>query len=317
MKMGNSGTGPDFFIRLWHFSPAANQAFLREKIFMDGSPRINRMITPLIKWAGGKRQLRSELLSRLPERWGMYFEPFIGGGALLVELANQGLLSGAVIGDKNPELVNLYRVVKKDPCALIRELSDEKFQNTEGQFNHLKAEFNALIGTTTSSVERAALLVYLNKHSFNGLWRVNRKGHYNVPFGKHAKLTLPSPLSLLKFSRMLEDVSIRRGDFARIITGTKPGDFIYFDPPYHPLTRTASFTDYTTGGFTYADQERLARLFGRLSDKGIFLMLSNSKSVEIEELYPDFTVHTVTAKRFINCNGQKRTGTQEIIVTNY
>lgn len=275
------------------------------------------MIAPLIKWAGGKRQLRTQLIDRLPERWGTYYEPFIGGGALLVELANLHRLEGAVIGDKNPELVNLYTVVKKDPEALIAELANEKFRNDEHSFNHLRAEFNHLIGTKKQAVERAALLVYLNKHSYNGLWRVNRKGKFNVPFGRHTRLTLPAAPGLLKFSRMLQGVKIQHADFERIAATAKAGDFVYFDPPYHPLSKTAGFTDYTTGGFTFDDQERLARLFGKLSGKGVHLMLSNSKCPEVEALYADFTIHTVTAKRYINCNGQKRSGAFEIIVTNY
>ena len=192
------------------------------------------VIAPLLKWAGGKRQLLSELTRRLPDRWGTYFEPFIGGGALLVELANLGRLDRAVIGDKNPELVNLYRVVKRDPEGLSRALSDEKFRNDEESFRRLKTEFNALIGTKKRPVERAALLVYLNKHSYNGLWRVNRKGHYNVPFGKHARLSLPSHQSVLKFSRMLEGITLMHADFGQIVRTAKQGDFVYFDPPVPP-----------------------------------------------------------------------------------
>jgi DNA adenine methylase len=275
------------------------------------------VIAPLLKWAGGKRQLRSELTRRLPDRWGTYFEPFIGGGALLVELANLNLLGRAVIGDLNPELVNLYRVVKRDPEGLTRVLSDEKFRNDRESFRQLKAEFNALIGTKKRPVERAALLVYLNKHSYNGLWRVNRKGHYNVPFGKYDRLSLPSHQSLLKFSRMLEGVTLLHADFELIVRTAKRGDFVYFDPPYHPLSKTACFTDYTTGGFSFEDQKRLAGVYRRLSDRGVWLMLSNSSTPAIEELYYDFSIHTVPAKRFINCNGRKRSGATEIIVTNY
>jgi len=275
------------------------------------------VIVPLLKWAGGKRQLRSELVSRLPSRWGTYFEPFIGGGALLVELANLGRLGRAVIGDKNPELVNLYRVVKQDPEGLSRALTDTKFRSEEESFRQLKTEFNALIGTRRRPVERAALLVYLNKHSYNGLWRVNRKGQYNVPFGKHSQLSLPSPQNLQKFSRMLEGITLLHADFERIIRTAKQGDFVYFDPPYHPLSKTARFTDYTTGGFLFGDQERLARVFHRLSDKGVLLMLSNSCMPEIKDLYHDFSIHTVSAKRFINCKGGKRSGAEELIVTNY
>ena len=275
------------------------------------------MIAPLLKWAGGKRQLRSELTRRLPDRWGTYFEPFIGGGALLVELANLGRLDRAVIGDKNPELINLYRVVKQDPEKLIRVLSDEKYRNDEESFRQLKTEFNALIGTRKRPVDRAALLVYLNKHSYNGLWRVNRKGLYNVPFGKYTRLSLPSLQSLQKFSRMLEGITLMHTDFERIVRTAKRGDLVYFDPPYHPLSKTARFTDYTTGGFSFEDQRRLAGVFRRLSDREVRIMLSNSCTPEIKDLYDGFTIHMVTAKRFINCKGGKRTGASELIVTNY
>jgi DNA adenine methylase len=275
------------------------------------------MIRPLIKWAGGKRQLLSRLEARLPDRWGTYYEPFIGGGALLAELASQGRLTDAVIGDLNPELINFYSIVKNKPEKLLLALSHEKFRNDEVSFNHLKAEFNSLIGTRKRAVDRAALLVYLNKHSFNGLWRVNRKGKYNVPFGRHAKLTLPTAEPLMKFSSMLRDVTIYKDDFARVVRTAQEGDFVYFDPPYHPLSRTANFTDYTMTGFGFAEQERLCRVFTKLSDKGVFVMLSNSKMPDIEELYKDFSIQTVEAKRFINCNGERRSGTFEIIVTNY
>jgi DNA adenine methylase len=275
------------------------------------------VIAPILKWAGGKRQLLSELTRWLPDRWGTYFEPFIGGGALLVELANQGRLDRAVIGDMNPELVNLYRIVKRDPGELSRALSDEKFRNNEETFRQLRTEFNALIGTQKRPVDRAALLVYLNKHSYNGLWRVNRKGYYNVPFGKYARVNLPSYQNLLKFSRMLGGVTLIHADFERITRTAKRGDFVYLDPPYHPLSKTACFTDYTTGGFSFEDQKRLANVFRRFSDKGVRLMLSNSSTPEIKELYNGFSIHTVMAKRFINCNGHKRSGASELIITNY
>lgn len=275
------------------------------------------VITPLLKWAGGKRQLRNELLERLPGAWNTYYEPFIGGGAFLVALKNSNLLTRAVIGDLNPELINLYSVVKRSPKSLFAELEQEKFHNSEPAFRQLKDEFNALIGTKKRPVARAALFLYLNKHGYNGLWRVNRKGQYNVPFGRYAKLNLPSLQVLMRFSQMLGEVSLHHADFEEVVKRAKKGDFVYFDPPYHPCSKTAKFTDYTTEGFGFPDQERLARTFASLSDKGVFLMLSNSKMPEIEELYAGYTVKNVLAKRFINCDGMKRTGTAEIIVTNY
>jgi len=273
--------------------------------------------SPFIKWAGGKRQLLVELDCRLPEFWDTYYEPFVGGGALLVHLENKGLLKKAVISDLNSELINLYRVVQDTPGALITALANEDFQNNEASYKKHKERFNALIGSRNHSLERAALLIFLNKHGFNGLWRVNRKGKFNVPFGSYTKRSIPSDTSILKFSAMLEKVKVENRDFALAVKTAKKGDFIYFDPPYQPLSKTANFTDYNSHGFPFTEQERLARLFRRLTKKGVCIMLSNSKVPEIEELYADFHIESVNAKRFINCNGERRRGIQEIIVTNY
>jgi DNA adenine methylase len=273
--------------------------------------------SPFIKWAGGKRQLLAELERRLPPEWNTYYEPFVGGGALLVSLDNHHRITRAVIADLNSELVNLYRVVQDDPGALIAALSDEAFRNDEASYRVLKEKFNTLCGDPAHETERAALLIYLNKQGFNGLWRVNSKGKFNVPFGSHKKRSIPTETSIMKFSSLLGKVTVLNADFAVAVKTARKGDFIYFDPPYHPLSKTASFTDYNSRGFRFEDQQRLARLFRRLSKKGIHLMLSNSKIPAIEALYEGFSIETVEAKRFINCNGGRRSGIQEIIVTNY
>lgn len=275
------------------------------------------MITPLVKWAGGKRQLLRELELRLPEEWNTYYEPFVGGGALTVHLYNHKRLGPAVIADLNKELVNLYTIVKEDPEGLIHAISDEKFVNDEDSFNALKAEFNSLIESPGNSAERAALLLYLNKHGFNGLWRVNRKGKFNVPFGRYARQTIPTAESIRKFSTLLRKVKILNEDFETVAKKAKKGDFVYFDPPYHPVSRTASFTDYNSTGFRIGDQQRLAGVCKNLTKKKVNFMLSNSNVPEIEELYTDFHTEEVLAKRFINCKGEKRYGASEIIVTNY
>jgi DNA adenine methylase len=272
---------------------------------------------PLIKWAGGKRQLLPHLLARVPDRYGTYFEPFIGGGALFVELAHRGRHNGAVISDLNPELVNLYSVVQSRPDDLIRELADPAFENTEEAFFRFRDEFNALINTPKCPVRRAALFIYLNKHSYNGLWRVNRSGKYNVPFGRHARLALPTPEDVHRFCRILQGVAVRGGDFAKVTSRARQGDLVYFDPPYQPVSKTANFTDYTKAGFDFSAQERLARTFSRLADRGVHVMLSNSDVPEIEALYEGFAIQAVPAKRFINCNGERRNGAMELIVTNY
>jgi DNA adenine methylase len=272
---------------------------------------------PFIKWAGGKRQLLVELDRRLPPCWNTYYEPFVGGGALLVHLDNHNRISRAVISDLNSELVNLYRMVQKNPGDLISALSDETFRNDEASYKIKKEQFNTLIGDPEHEIERAALLIYLNKHGFNGLWRVNSRGKFNVPFGSHKKRSIPSDASIMKFSALLEKVTVLDADFETAVKPARRGDFIYFDSPYHPLSKTASFTDYNSRGFPFHDQERLARIFRKLSKKGLYLMLSNSKVQVIEDLYEGFCIETVEAKRFINCNGERRSGIQEIIVTNY
>jgi len=273
--------------------------------------------SPFIKWAGGKRQLLAELDRRLPTGWNTYFEPFVGGGALLVHLGNKGQIRSAVIADINGELINLYRVVRQHPSDLIAAVLREEFRNDCISFNTCKQEFNRIMGLPGHEIERAAMLIYLNRYGFNGLWRVNNKGEFNVPFGRHADRALVSETSLMKFSTLLARVRILNDDFGSAVKTAKRGDFVYFDPPYMPLSKTANFTDYNSRGFRFADQERLATLFRKLSKKGVHLMLSNSKMPEIEDLYSGFIIETVDAKRFINCNGQRRNGTQEIIVTNY
>jgi DNA adenine methylase len=222
-----------------------------------------------------------------------------------------------VISDLNSELINLYRVVQNKPSALIAALANEVFRNDAASYKVLKERFNTIIGDPEHDIERAALLIYLNKHGFNGLWRVNRKGQFNVPFGSHKKRSIPSEAGIMKFSALLGKVTILNADFEVAVKTARKGDFIYFDPPYQPLSKTASFTDYNSRGFHFGDQERLARLFRKLSKKGIHLMLSNSKVPAVEELYGDFNIETVKAKRFINCNGERRSGIEEIIVTNY
>lgn len=275
------------------------------------------MISPLVKWAGGKRQLLAVLNNRLPDCWNDFYEPFFGGGAFFISLRNQGRISRAVIADLNSELVSFYQVVKTRPDALIDALSDESFENTSAAYKRLKDEFNDTVPDRRNAVRRAALFIFLNKHGYNGLWRVNSKGKFNVPFGNYAKRSIPSAASIHLFSDLLRQVTILNADFEKAVRTAKKGDFIYFDPPYHPLSKTARFTGYNCTGFSLDDQVRLARVFDRLSKKGVHLMLSNSKVPAIEGLYEGYTVETVAATRCINCNGKKRSGMSEIIVTNY
>ena len=243
--------------------------------------------------------------------------PFFGGGALLSDLFNRGRINRAVISDLNKELINLYKIIKFQSSELIEALADESLHSSEDSFNMLRTEFNELASLNKDKVRRAALFIYLNKHGYNGLWRVNSSGGYNVPFGHYSRKNLPSRDTILQFSGMLKDVKIQCSDFSTSVRSAQKDDFVYFDPPYYPISKTASFTEYNQNGFGYNEQLRLARTVKRLSERGVQVMLSNSKTPEIETLYENFNISTVSAKRMINCNGEGRHGAYEIIVTNY
>ena len=272
---------------------------------------------PLVKWAGGKRQLIPALVKYLPVSWNRYFEPFSGGLALLVELHNRGMLAEAVIGDTNPELINLYFTVKKLPANLVSAISGLNIRN-EAQFYYgIRERFNSLLGDGNSAVERAAMFLYLNRHGYNGLWRVNSKGEFNVPFGRYGNPSLPSAEHVYQFSEMLRGVDILLGDFSSVIESAKKGDFVYFDPPYFPLSKSSSFTHYSRDGFGYSDQSRLLELCRKLHVTGVRFLLSNSYSKEMTDLFSEFNVARVEASRFINSAADRRTGHYEILVTNY
>jgi len=275
------------------------------------------MLKPLVKWAGGKRQLLSELVKRLPENWKTYYEPFVGGGALLIELYRRKLLNSAVISDLNEELINLYNVVKNNPHELIETLKNEEFKNEKDAYLKLRERFNDIIGNPEQRIERAALFLYLNKHCYNGLWRVNKAGKFNVPFGRYKNPNMPSQKLILEFSNMLRSVEILNVDFERAVLSANEGDFVYFDPPYQPVSETAYFTDYTSNGFDYSEQRRLAKVCKKLTERGVYFMVSNSNTDEIKRLYDDFNIFVVNANRFINSKADKRTGATEVIVTNY
>ena len=275
------------------------------------------MLRPIVKWAGGKRQLLPELMRRLPPKWNTYYEPFIGGGALLVELYNKKLLTSTVISDLNEELINLYQVIKKYPLELIKQISSPDYKNDKETYLKQRERFNEIIGNSKFKVERAALFLYLNRHCYNGLWRVNKSGKFNVPFGRYKNPNMPSKELILEFSKMLEKVRIMSTDFENAVKSATKGDLVYFDPPYQPISSTAYFTDYTSKGFGFQEQERLARVFNELSDKGVFVILSNSESKEIYDLYKNHHLTVVEVNRAINSKGDKRTGAKEVIITNY
>ena len=271
---------------------------------------------PFVKWAGGKRQVINELLKYVPDEFDTYYEPFVGGGALLFELSPKK----AVINDSNEELMNVYNVLCneekfKKMCNLLNSYetkhSEEFYYNIRNK-DRSKTAFNRL-----SDYTRAARTIYLNKACFNGLYRVNSKNEFNVPFGKKTHVNTYEGSNLITVSNYLtmNDVKILSVDFEEAVKDAKKGDFVYFDPPYDSDTK--SFTSYTETGFDKSEQTRLARAFKELDKKGVYVMLSNHSTVLVNELYKDYHIYTIEAKRNINANGKKRGKVEELIITNY
>lgn len=262
---------------------------------------------PVVKWAGGKTRLLTQLEPLLPTRMGRYFEPFFGGGAMFFHL--QPL--GAVVSDLNEELVNLYRCIRDDVEALVVDLKRHPYD--KDYYYAMRAKDP----TTLSSISRASRMLYLNRTCFNGLYRVNRRGAFNVPFGKYTNPTICHEDRLRAVSEVLETTDIRHGSYAQALDEARAGDFVYFDPPYQPLTPTANFTSYTKSDFGEAEQAELAATFAKLDGRGVRCMLSNSYTPLICELYADFRIDTVLAPRAIARTVEGRAPVLEVVVRNY
>ncbi|MDZ4769684.1 MAG: DNA adenine methylase [Chloroflexota bacterium] len=264
---------------------------------------------PVLKWAGGKAALIPQFLPHLPspDHYARYIEPFIGGAALFFYLQPEN----ALLFDLNPHLVELYVTVRDHVDDLIVAL--KKHHNDHDYFYEVRAQQTEAL----TPIERAARFIFLNRTCYNGLYRVNRQGKFNVPFGKYKNPTLCDEPGLRAASAALRNASIETADFERLIDVAQRGDFIYFDPPYEPLTPTSSFTSYTNDGFTSQDQARLAELYRALDARGCLLMLSNSSAPLIYTLYQDFHIQPIQARRAINSKAEGRGVVTELLVTNY
>lgn len=264
---------------------------------------------PFIKWVGGKTQLLAQLLPLFPTQANTYFEPFMGGAAVFYALAQKLYFKQAHLNDWNTELVDTYRTVQTDPEGLITQLQALPYSRTD--FELLRAKDPAQL----SLVERAARMIFLNKTGFNGLYRVNKAGKFNVPFGQYK--TPPKTCdaeNLRACSKVLKNTTITSGDFADSVKEARAGDVVYFDPPYVPLSATSNFKSYTSEGFTVADQERLAALCGTLQAKGVFVLASNSSAPLVRDLYANFQQVEVQARRSINSKGDKRGAIGELVL---
>lgn len=272
------------------------------------------LAAPVLKWVGGKRQLMKEIQNVLPKTYTTYYEPFIGGGAVLFELQP----NKAVINDINEELINLYNVIKDDVELLIDDL--KKHKNTSEYFYEIREQDrNREEYEKLSQVQRASRIVYLNKTCYNGLFRVNKAGEFNSPFGKYKNPNIVDEVTLRAVSKYFNkvDIKIMNCDFEQSLSNIRRGAFVYLDPPYDPVSSSANFTGYDKGGFNKDEQVRLKDLCDKLDKKGVKFLLSNSATDFIKDLYKDYNIKIVKAKRVINSNGNDRGDVDEVLVRNY
>lgn len=297
--------------------------------------RFSEKVRPFVKWVGGKGQLLETLKKQLPEYMDIeitkYAEPFVGGGAFLFELLNLFDFEEIYINDNNKELINVYKVIRDDVESLICSLrileyqynnvSDEERQEL---YYEKREQYNNIELAKETDVEKAALFIFLNKTCFNGIYRVNKKGKFNVPFGKRKNVKIYDIDNLFKISSLLKNVTLKSCDYHDVLNFADDKTFVYFDPPYRPLNATSSFTSYTENDFSDKDQIELANLFKELSDKGSKVMLSNSDPKNVDEndnffddLYADFKIIRVEAGRAVNSVGNKRGKINELLIMNY
>jgi DNA adenine methylase len=276
---------------------------------IDGSHRVE--CRPFLKWAGGKTQLLQHLLRRIPTDYNRYLEPFLGGGALFFALQPRT----AYLADCNSELVNCFEVVRSNVEDLIRAL--EGYRYDKDQYYSVRALDRSDEFAKLSPVERAARFIYLNKTCFNGLYRVNSKGHFNVPFGSYDDPKILDADNLRRCSAVLSKTILKNGNFEDVVEVAQPGDFVYFDPPYAPVSETSDFTHYAKDGFDESSQEMLLVVCLQLHQKGVRWMVSNSNVPLIQELYRGFNIEPVAASRSINSRAEKRGPVMELLIRNF
>lgn len=274
---------------------------------------MNKVI-PILKWAGGKRQLLPQIVPLLPSKYTKYYEPFVGAGAVLFDQQPQR----AIINDTNSELINVYQVIKAQPEELIILLRQyEKKHSKQFYYEVRDRDRDAEGFATVSSLEKAARTIYLNRTCYNGLYRVNQKGWFNTPIGKNSTITIVNADGIRAMSKYLNsaDITFLNGDYKQALGGITKRDFVFIDPPYYPM-KTDSFLRYATGSFGVEAQKELKELCDKLTKKGVRLMQTNSDCDEIRELYKDYNLVEVDVRRCINAHADGRRG-KELIICNY
>lgn len=275
----------------------------------------NSSIAPFVKWAGGKRQLIPQIRDRMPEKYNDYYEPFVGGGAVIFDL----LPVNALINDINKALINTYRTICNEPDAFLKEvnrLDNDMWEDGKKYYYSIREHYNDKLMRSEYDVKLAALFVFINKHCFNGLYRVNGKGLFNVPYNNSRRVSIDEDV-IMATSEYLRGVTIKDGDFEQACKNAKKGDFVFIDSPYAPLNPT-SFESYTKEGFDIESHKRLAKLYDELTARGCYCMLTNHNTELINELYgnKDYKIDVVSVKRMINSDASNRVG-EEVIICNY
>jgi len=276
--------------------------------------RTNKLVTPFVKWVGGKRQLLQDIEQHIPKVFSKYCEPFVGGGAVLFHIQPKN----AIINDFNKELVNLYQIIKNNPNELIEDL--KKHRNEKEYFYEIRElDRNENIYYSLSNIEKASRIIFLNKTCYNGLFRVNRAGEFNTPFGRYKNPNIINDITIKAVSNYLNksNIIIENKDYEQIISNLKKGSFVYIDPPYDPVSDSSSFTGYTKSGFDKCEQERLKANCDKLNSKGIKFLLSNSSTNFITSLYKNYNISLVKAKRMINSKSSNRGEITEVLIKNY
>lgn len=277
-------------------------------------------LNPVIKWVGGKTQLLSKIIPLLPTEYNTYYEPFIGGGAVLFSIQPKK----AVINDINPQLINLYSQIKNKDSVhpLIEQVKEyDSILCNKDYYLSLREVFNKKIENRELDVECAALFIWINKHCFNGLYRVNSKGLFNVPYNNKINGCSIDEKNILGIHNYLNDennqIELTNSDFESVCYKAQNNDFIYFDSPYFPESVTADFTSYSKEGFRLKEHERLNRLYKELSSRGVKMMLSNNDVEWIRDNYSEFRIIPIEAKRMVNRDGSKRNNGREVLILNY
>ena len=273
---------------------------------------------PFVKWAGGKRQLIPQIEKHLPDKFSSYFEPFLGGGALLFHILYENQNLKGYVSDLNSDLVLAYITIRDKLDDLLKSLqkhSDNYFSNSKSYYYSIRES------TPKNQVDKVSKLLFLNRTCFNGLYRVNSKGKFNVPLGRYSNPNIVQEENLKYVNQFLNQnkITIKCQDFSSTVESVKKGDFVYFDPPYQPVSKTANFTSYTNSNFTFNDLKRLAKVSNQLAKRGVNVLLSNSSSKQVLDLFAttDWEIVEIKANRAINSDSHKRTGHSELLIKNY